>query len=78
MAPPVASRGEKIGKRFIIAGFILFVVTLLSCFVTIRFGFEPGNAPPDGLLFGFAGAALTSVLLEIVGIVTLIRSHRKA
>ncbi len=68
----------KRGKIFIISGFILFILTVLICFVTVRFILPDGEPPARGILGIFAGTAILSVLLELVGMITLIRANKRS
>lgn len=68
---------EALAKRLIISGFILFVLTVLSTFVTIRFVYGEGAAPPNGLLLTFAALALCCTALAFIGLVILIATAKK-
>lgn len=68
---------EKRAKTFIVGGFFAFILTVASCFVTLRFLVPDGQEPQKGLLWVFALMAIGCVLLELIGMVLLIRSARR-
>ncbi len=74
----VSDPAYKRGKILIISGFVLFIVTVFTCFITIRFILPKGEPPANEILGIFAGTAIVSVLLELVGMVTLIRANKRS
>lgn len=67
----------KRGKRLIITGFILFVLTVAGCFGTVIL-FPNGEAPPNVVLGCFGGSALVSMGLALAGMIVLVRGSRRA